>query len=392
MAGRRDKVAAFYAVNDTGGVYQAATDAGGAVLLEDYSLNFTDIAVSPSGEVYANTFGALYRLDLSDGSADFVLGFDAVLQANGLAFDASGKLYVSYGESRSVEIYDGKTFAELDSFQIPGSPSAGDMHIVGSTLYYAARDETLRTVNLNTQAQTGDVFHDLPDLFGLHRHEGTLYALSGVGLYEIDPSDGAVTFIRDLPISGRVNGAATLPDGVQKGSGAGERIEALFAGAEVKGFKGADTLVAAEGGSALDGGKGSDTLLGKAGDDALQGGAGKDKLRGKGGRDEMDGGAGKDDLDGDAGRDALNGGRGNDALTGGAGRDWFEFGRKAGRDVVTDWRDGQDKLRIEAGADRFAELEFKAKRKYVDVDFGEGVARLMGAELDELSRSDFAFA
>ncbi|MEM6744578.1 MAG: hypothetical protein AAF676_12695 [Pseudomonadota bacterium] len=399
MAKARDRLASYLYADDDGRIFEARVPDAEATELADYFLVFTDIALSPSGELFGNTRDGLYRLDLESGGAQLVRILDGPLQANGLAFDAAGRLYISYGESRTVEILEHDSNDDeinvVDSFQIPGSgvgnASAGDMHIVGDTLYFAARDRSLRTVDLETGEQVASVDHGLPALFGLHQHRGQLYGMSGASLYRIDVDTGAAELVASLTSAQPILGAATLPDGVQRATGGGP-VEAFFAGAEVVGRKGGDRLIAHEDGARLDGRGGGDRLLGKGGDDRMDGGGGKDFLRGRGGADRLEGDGGEDRLIGDGGRDVLDGGRGADRLTGGAGRDRFEFGRKAGRDVVTDWRDGEDKLSIEAGAKRFGDLEFTERRKFVDVDFGQGVARLMGAELDDLGRSDFVFA
>lgn len=148
----------------------------------------------------------------------------------------------------------------------------------------------------------------------------------------------------------------------------------------------------------IEGGAGNDTLLGLAGNDTLLGGAGADWLSGGAGLDLLNGGAGNDTYVTD-GRDqivelvgggvdtvrsivslqlganlenlvlvgtgpqngignalanritgsgyanVLNGGGGNDTLFGGAGADHFVF--SAGRDVILDFQDNIDTLRID---------------------------------------------
>lgn len=72
------------------------------------------------------------------------------------------------------------------------------------------------------------------------------------------------------------------------------------------------------------------------------------------GHDRVTTGGGNDILSGGAGRDTLAGGGGRDVLTGGGGADHFVFRRagdspaNAGRDVVTDFTSGVDRLNISA--------------------------------------------
>lgn len=103
------------------------------------------------------------------------------------------------------------------------------------------------------------------------------------------------------------------------------------------------------------GGIGNDTMVGTSEHDTLDGGWGNDTLRGLAGNDRLVGGWGNDTLDGGDGDDLLVGGWGRDLLSGGAGRDTFRFESLLDtstlnvlRDVITDFRAGED--RIDLGA------------------------------------------
>ncbi|MGF7155683.1 Ca2+-binding RTX toxin-like protein [Novosphingobium gossypii] len=74
------------------------------------------------------------------------------------------------------------------------------------------------------------------------------------------------------------------------------------------------------------------------------GNAGANKIYGNAGDNKLFGWAGNDLLDGGAGNDVLNGGVGDDTLTGGAGADKFVFAAGYGKDTVTDFDHGVDKL------------------------------------------------
>lgn len=96
----------------------------------------------------------------------------------------------------------------------------------------------------------------------------------------------------------------------------------------------------------LTGTSSADTLAGGTGNDTLAGGDGTDLLTGSGGADLLSGGNGHDVLRGDAGADVLRGGTGNDTLTGGTDADRFFYTRTNGKDVVTDFAPGTDKLQL----------------------------------------------
>jgi Ca2+-binding RTX toxin-like protein len=84
-------------------------------------------------------------------------------------------------------------------------------------------------------------------------------------------------------------------------------------------------------------GDGADTINGGAGDDRIYGGAGRDRLLGGDGNDSLSGGSQNDFLDG---------GKGNDRLRGDSGADTFLFALGSGRDLVVDFQDNVDTIRI----------------------------------------------
>lgn len=73
----------------------------------------------------------------------------------------------------------------------------------------------------------------------------------------------------------------------------------------------------------------------------------RDIIRAGGGNDTIDGGAGYDDIDGGAGDDTIIGGKGMDLLTGGTGKDTFVFRPGDGADLITDFKPGEDSIRLE---------------------------------------------
>lgn len=98
----------------------------------------------------------------------------------------------------------------------------------------------------------------------------------------------------------------------------------------------------------LFGGKGDDVMSGGADNDIVFGQDGNDILSGDGGADLLSGGKGNDLLAGGAGADTLAGGAGADTLAGQGGNDTFYFESGFGRDVVLDFRPGEDVIAIQA--------------------------------------------
>lgn len=118
----------------------------------------------------------------------------------------------------------------------------------------------------------------------------------------------------------------------------------------LKGDSGHDHLSGNSGADVLEGGSGNDALYGGSGNDILYGGKGSDKLNGGSGNDILYGESGNDSLNGGKGNDTLRGGSGKDTLTGGAGNDIFVYSSGAGKDVITDYTAGKDKIQIDFGS------------------------------------------
>jgi Ca2+-binding RTX toxin-like protein len=134
-------------------------------------------------------------------------------------------------------------------------------------------------------------------------------------------------------------------------------------------------------------GRGNDVAFCGAGNDFAIGEDGNDTLRGGDGADRLFGGRGFDMLVGDGGADVLSGGPGSDRLRGGLGADVFEFAG-GGIDVVDDFQDGQDRLRINAaGVDAFSDLAVRAVGDALRLDFDGGAVLV-----HDLDRADFSAA
>jgi Ca2+-binding RTX toxin-like protein len=147
------------------------------------------------------------------------------------------------------------------------------------------------------------------------------------------------------------------------------------------GGNGNDNMVNTASANAFDGGAGSDmvdyslsttavkvdlsTGLGSWGDaegdryvsvENVLGGSGNDTIIGGSGGNSLSGKSGDDILIGNDGNDTIIGGVGSDTLTGGAGFDTFQFFASAesnasGRDTITDFTIGSDKIVLNFDAD-----------------------------------------
>ena len=157
------------------------------------------------------------------------------------------------------------------------------------------------------------------------------------------------------------------------------------------------------GNDTLNGGIGYDLLAGSGGRDLLIGSIGNDTLNGGIGYDALNGGAGEDVLIGLYGNDTLNGGEGNDILRGGAGinrlvgddgEDVFVLDLDSDKDIIVDFEDGMDSIKLPVEMS-FTDLDiFDASvlsaTIILDSNNDEIIAVLQGVEADLITEADFS--
>ncbi|MGV6848086.1 MAG: M10 family metallopeptidase C-terminal domain-containing protein, partial [Marinibacterium sp.] len=98
-----------------------------------------------------------------------------------------------------------------------------------------------------------------------------------------------------------------------------------------------------------------------------------------------------DTLDGGKGRDILIGGGGNDVLTGGGKPDTFVFGKKSGKDRITDFQDGSDILEIANHKGGFKKLAIADAGNDLEIVHDGGTITLEGMAGTKLTKADFDF-
>ncbi|MEB3340157.1 DUF192 domain-containing protein [Okeania sp.] len=146
---------------------------------------------------------------------------------------------------------------------------------------------------------------------------------------------------------------------------------------------------------------GNDQIFGNQGTDVLQGNQGDDTIFGGQDADTIFGGQGNDFISGDLGADWLIGNLGADTMTGGEGDDLFAIGRRedlfstggvnlADADVITDFRNGSDRLILTGGL-QFSELNILPAEDNIIIQdgvTGEYLAVLLG--VTNLEESNFS--
>lgn len=154
---------------------------------------------------------------------------------------------------------------------------------------------------------------------------------------------------------------------------------------------GNDKLLGQDGNDNILGGNGKDKAKGGAGEDTVLGNRGNDRLFGGSEDDKLKGGPGNDTLKGGSGDDILIGGPGDDTLNGGGGVDCFVFASGHGDDVVQDFEDGIDQLKITKGASDFSDLKVSASGSDTLVKFADVSITLIGVSPGDIDASDFVF-
>jgi Ca2+-binding RTX toxin-like protein len=148
-------------------------------------------------------------------------------------------------------------------------------------------------------------------------------------------------------------------DTVQGGSGS-DTIYGSAGRNQLFGNDGNDAIYTSALGDLAAGGAGNDSIFGAAGADTIYAGLGNDFIGGGAGNDQIYAGGGENRIYAGLGDDTIVAGSGKDEMTGGPGADVFVFnaagdiGVGAGRDVITDFTAGSDRIDLQALHTSFA--------------------------------------
>jgi Ca2+-binding RTX toxin-like protein len=197
----------------------------------------------------------------------------------------------------------------------------------------------------------------------------------------------------DNTITGNV-GANTLAglDGadVLRGGAGDDTITGDNGDDRMFGNGGVDRLLGGAGVDLIKGGGGGDFIKGGGDADVIVGNGGADRLFGGGGTDSIKGG-GADELIGGGGADTISGNGGDDTLKGNGGADVFVFRASDRNDTISDFRQGQDSIQIQSGANSFTGLNIEQDGSDVFIGFGAGQVRVVTDNVGAFDESDFIF-
>jgi len=205
---------AFFASDSSGDLFTINTATGAATLIGNMGAVMTDLAFSPSGELFGVTFTDLYRIDPTT-AASTLIGSLGLNDSNALEFAPDGTLFLASANStllRTVNTTTGATtvvgdMRVLSSGDLAFDASSGTLLLSAS----AVPNDDLYRVDPTTAASTLVGSIGFPDVFGLDFFFGsTLFGVTNGGaLITIDTTSGAGTFVATTGVA--AFGASTAP-------------------------------------------------------------------------------------------------------------------------------------------------------------------------------------
>jgi hypothetical protein len=179
----------------TGGAQLATVDVatGATTIIGNTGVVLTDIAFSPTGDLFGISFTSLYRVNPTTAATTLVGGLGAVSgTANALVFGSDGTLYMAGSTLYTVNTLTGGSTAIGSGI---GFQSGGDLAFVGGNLYLASNGSQLIQVNVGTGVGTLIGNLGVANMFGLATPDNaTLYGVAGQNVYLVNTGTGAATF------------------------------------------------------------------------------------------------------------------------------------------------------------------------------------------------------
>jgi Ca2+-binding RTX toxin-like protein len=349
--------------------------------------------------VISPTVGVFGPDDLSEADRIFMDGGNDIVQGdegNDLAVLGAGDdrfIWNPGDDNDTIEGQDG-----TDTMQFNGA-NADETVVISPKAGAEERSFFVRDV-VNVPVPPATV---LMDMDRVERIE--FNALGGVDLIDVNDLTGTDVNLVDLDLSAAIGSGVgdTLVDRVNVDGTDGRDLISVrtLGGSTVVGGLAARVEIAGEDAGQdilrIDAGAGNDRIsAARLTDDGMKfeafGGAGNDLIRG---------GEGDDLLSGGRGHDQIFGALGDDELTGNSGRDLFIFAGQNGRDTITDFRNGVDKIDIRgygAALNSFADLAGDISQVGADVRInlgaivaGAGRITIENFNVAQLNAADFDF-
>ncbi|WP_094673535.1 hypothetical protein [Hydrocoleum sp. CS-953] len=133
---------------------------------------------------------------------------------------------------------------------------------------------------------------------------------------------------------------------------------------------------------------GDDELIGTDASEYIHSGRGNDIIEGLDGNDLIHSGKGDDIINAGGGRDIIGADKGDDIITGGTGADMFDFRPDYGNDIITDFEDGIDLIRLRSGLE-FEDLTIAQVGSDTSITGEELSITLQGVAASDIGSDDF---
>ncbi|NES05028.1 MAG: calcium-binding protein [Okeania sp. SIO2F4] len=133
---------------------------------------------------------------------------------------------------------------------------------------------------------------------------------------------------------------------------------------------------------------GDDELIGTDASEYIHSGRGDDTIQGLDGNDLIHSGKGDDIIDAGGGRDVIGADKGDDIITGGTGADMFDFRVGFGNDIITDFENGIDLIRLRGDLE-FEDLTIAQVGSDTSITTDELSITLQGVVASDIGSDDF---
>jgi hypothetical protein len=182
------------------GTVDAAT--GKATVVGNAGVNLSDIAFSPTGQLYGIDLSNLYTINTTTGAAMLVAPLSGGVrgQANALVFSRTGTLFTAGFTSTHLFTINPTTGATTDVGNV-GTASSGDLAFANGFLYLTGANNdliriTLSGNNVSSFLDVGPI--GFSNVYGLASPDGVnLYGVAGTQVLSINPLTGAGTVLSD---------------------------------------------------------------------------------------------------------------------------------------------------------------------------------------------------
>ncbi len=182
----------LYVHDNAGKLATLDATTGNVDIIGNMGVTMTDIAFSPTGDLYGISFGRLYSIDIDTAQATLI-GNHAVPGGNTLAFGEDGTLYAAGYASTSLytlDIINGVT-TNLGNM---GFFAGGDLAFHNEHLYMASSNNKLVDIDLDNLSNTVAIgSFGLDGVFGLATgSDNNLYAVANTTVFSVDTATGGV--------------------------------------------------------------------------------------------------------------------------------------------------------------------------------------------------------